>query len=302
MRRLPSTQDEQLVNEEEDLGQGDENDQLRIFLANSNSWTYFNEPPIITDKESVDSIFSTISEDDLLENCSLLRDNSQWTFESFLSVCIYVVHLPDFPIGAGDNELTNADLPSYIVKNRNIETLLYNKGHSQAKRYTNLCIFRALAVHDTQNFTSYERLAKKYYKDYQSYLKINNHKKRTTLAKNFAGVTLKDVSRIEKCFEIDVQIWRLLPILKNKKRKKPRSRRELIDNEASDDGDSESDPEQQTEETTEERAYFNESFENMKARVIRHSLNVYNKKKTLHLLQYRSHFMYVKDYKALARR
>lgn len=301
-------------------------EQIRVFLANSNSNNYFNEPPTITDKDSVDDIFNIITEDDLLENCSLMRDNSQWKFESFLSVCIFAHHLPDFPIGAGDDQLTNADLPDYILKNKNILTLLYDQNNHVAKRYSNLCIFRAIAVHRTKNYISYEREAKALYKQYQNYLKENKKQKKETSIRRFPGVTLKDIIQIEHCFKIDIQIWELSSISKKKKKKSKKRKNQnheienFFDNEAMDGNYSEEEMEEEEEGIeidnegkinekrqienmldNEENEYFNERFENMKAKVIRHSLKTFGNN-TIHLLQYASHFMYVKNHKALAKR
>ena len=116
--------------------------------------------------------------------------------ELVTNVTFFINHIIDHPIGC----IRTNSLPVYIKKKKSVigmETELNNN-----KRYNdNLCLFRCLALHRGCDLYRLEPAVKTLYEAYdQDHVPM----------KEFAGVTLVDLYRIETTFQTNVCVYKLI--------------------------------------------------------------------------------------------
>ena len=117
--------------------------------------------------------------------------------EIITNLTLYVYKIPDHPIG-----LPNVELPDYIQKNRAIISLANDPNKVQTPYRDNLCFFRCLALHQGTHRKSLENAAKELF---QRYLPDCN-------PTDFPGVTLKDISKLEEVFGVNIVIYEMIEL------------------------------------------------------------------------------------------
>ena len=142
-------------------------------------------PFAISSAQDIDKLMNLLENMDLLENMAKQRKNTKWVFQQAANI-VYYVNKTNYLLGTGECVL----LLEYILENRSIYPLIYDD---------HLCLFCCLALY-TQHKTKYvERLAKRYLKQWFIHPKVK--------LKDFKGVSLSDMSRFEKFFSVNVNVY-----------------------------------------------------------------------------------------------
>ena len=111
------------------------------------------------------------------------------------NVTWFVWKISDHPIGQGKY------LPGYIVDNVGIKPL--ERDENTGKPYEDhLCFFHCLALHNGCHTKNLERDTKYYY---QRYRDAGLGKKK------FHGVKISELDELEKLYEVNVQVYSLVP-------------------------------------------------------------------------------------------
>ena len=151
---------------------------------------YLDDPSLITNSEDFDDFLERIRETDVLQWAINQRPDSAWVCELVTNVTFFVNRIIDHPIGCANM----IPLPVYIKKNRAVIGLEKEPNHN--KRYgDNLCLFRCLALHRGCDRNRLEPAVKTLYEAY---------------AQKFAGITMKDLYRVETTFQTNVCVYSLI--------------------------------------------------------------------------------------------
>ena len=157
---------------------------------------YLDEPSLITNSEDFDDFLERIRETDVLQWAINQRPDSAWVCELVTNVTFFVNRIVDHSIGCANM----IPLPVYIKKNIAVIGLETEPIHS--KRYgDNLCLFRCLALHRGCDIRRLEPAVKTLYEAYAQ---------DGVLVKQFAGVTTKDLYRVETTFQTNVCVYSLV--------------------------------------------------------------------------------------------
>jgi G:T-mismatch repair DNA endonuclease (very short patch repair protein) len=148
-------------------------------------------PHLVNNRADLDSLIAKLNDQDLLQYAQNNRPNTKYAVEAVPATSIYVYKIKDFPIGCC------MEIPAHITDNKAIFTLQHD---SNNKPYDdNLCFFRCLAVVRGSPATDNTKTTRKLFKQWRTYKKM----RKTT----FPGVTLKDRELLEKCFNINVDVF-----------------------------------------------------------------------------------------------
>ena len=167
---------------------------FRYFHASNNNYRMFSEPILVQSRDDFQEFINAISDKDFTENVLPDSEDSQWIFHDVNNVSIYVNHL-DFPIRAN-------------TKNRGKKAK--KAGVLNLSTDHNACFFYCLAAHKnpqkvknyvTRKHTGPIRLVKD--------MKSLFHQYTSTPLEEFAGVTMLEMDRLEKAFNVGVQIYNL---------------------------------------------------------------------------------------------
>ena len=166
-----------------------ENNRLRYYHSSNNCCgRYLEEPSLITNRDDFDRFLARIQESDILQWAVAQRPNSDWVCEHVTNATFFLNRIVDHPIGC-----VGINLPDYVKNNKAIFGL--EKDCYRNTTYNdNLCLFRCLALH-------LGREAAALYAEYTD-----------TPVRHFAGVTLDDLSKIEATFDVNVCVYKLVPI------------------------------------------------------------------------------------------
>ena len=152
------------------------------------------EPALITNRADFESFQERIQESDILQWAIAQRPNSDWVCEMATNVTFFLNRIVQHPIGC-----VGVTLPDYVKNNKAIVGLV--KDHYRTRTYNdNLCLFRCLAVHQGCDDRCLEATVATLYAKY-------SHED----VRNFAGVTLDDLSEIEATFDVNVCVYKLVP-------------------------------------------------------------------------------------------
>ncbi|KAJ8049388.1 hypothetical protein HOLleu_02124 [Holothuria leucospilota] len=166
--------------------------ELRYYYASNNS-KLFSEPFLIRNTSTLEHFNEALLAQDLLEHARLQRPNSKWVVESITNVTYFVYKIPDHPIGC-----VTIDLPDFVKSNKALVTLERNR--NTGERYQdNLCLFRCLALYRGFSPKSLEKETKKLCTEY--FRQDPN---------NFSGIPLKDLSKFEDMFKVNVVVYELI--------------------------------------------------------------------------------------------
>ena len=157
---------------------------------------YLDDPSLITNSEDFDDFLERIRETDVLQWVINQRPDSAWVCELVTNVTFFVNRIIDHPIGCANM----IPLPVYIKKNRTVIGLEKEPNHN--KRYCdNLCLFRCLALHRGCDRNRLEPVVKTLYEAYAQ---------DGVSMKKFAGITMKDLYRVETTFQTNVCVYSLV--------------------------------------------------------------------------------------------
>ena len=150
------------------------------------------EPSLITNRDDFDRFLARIQESDILQWAIAQRPNSDWICEMVTNATFFLNRIIHHPIGC-----VGVTLPDYVKNNKAIVGLV--KYHYRTRTYNdNLCLFRCLAVHQGCDDRCLEATVATLYAKY-------SHED----VRNFAGVTLDDLSEIEATFDVNVVVYKL---------------------------------------------------------------------------------------------
>ena len=149
-------------------------------------------------------------------------------------------------------------LPEYITKNRHVVGLVKDEHHSTPYD-DNLCLFRCLALHKGYNYHNINKPAKALLQTYQPGIH----------PKAFLGVKMNELSKVEKVFRVNIEVWEL----------KPRQDDEVEDEDEDEDED-EVEDEVEDDDTVQ-----------VHARIIRRSNNLFDE--TLYVNLFENHYSFI---------
>lgn len=122
-----------------------------------NEWSYYHplitdpllsSPEVVSNAQQLNQLIEKIRDMDLIENVSLRRPDTKWSFWRITNVQFWVDKI-GYPLGA------NIFLPSYIKNKRSIIGLETNKSRNLLVK-DNKCLFRCLALHQGANIQQLE--------------------------------------------------------------------------------------------------------------------------------------------------
>ncbi|XP_038066265.1 uncharacterized protein LOC119736293 [Patiria miniata] len=172
-----------------------ETGQLRYFHASQNNARLFPTPETIATEQDMDRVRERVRETDVLQYGILRRPDTKWTVAATTNVMVYVNKMPQFPIGSPVEKL-----PPYVVNNLGLTNLLRNTNTGNTFD-DNFCFFRCLAVHRGTNSHSTEKAVHHLVETY-----------RQAAGKDRVdGITLDELAIAEVVFEVNVQVYTLLP-------------------------------------------------------------------------------------------
>ena len=172
-------------------------DQYKYYHSSCNCCgRYLDEPSLVTDSEGFDDFLKRIRETDVLQWAINQRPDSAWVCELVTNVTFFVNRIIDHPIGC----VGMIPLPVYIKQNKAVVGL--EADPKCGKRYgDNLCLFRCLAL---QRGCDLRRLKPAVKTLYEAYAQDG------VPMEEFAGVSMKDLHRIETTFQTNVCVYSLV--------------------------------------------------------------------------------------------
>ena len=153
---------------------------------------YSDEPSLVTNLQDFEAFLQRIRLPDVLQWVVAQRPDSAWVVELVTNATFFVNKIVDHPIGC-----INANLPPYLKHNKAVITL---ERDSHNKLYNDiLCLFRCLALHRGANVHRLELSVAKLYADYHEDVPM----------KEYVGVALDDLYRVETTFSTNVSVYTL---------------------------------------------------------------------------------------------
>ena len=169
-----------------------ETGELRYYHSSLNNHRYFDVPPLISNRDDLDEFIRRVQEASPSDYAIRGRPTTKWTVVAVTNVTFYLYKMT-FNIGAG-----NQVLPAYVMNNPAINALVKNF-HGRPYK-DNLCFFRCIALHKGGHPANLERDAKYYF---DKYLEMRPQRE-------FQGVTLEEMTFLEKLFETNIQVFSLV--------------------------------------------------------------------------------------------
>ena len=166
---------------------------FRIITNNitANNNRVFEAPFLVRNREDLQQVRSALENLDVFEWARQQRPNSKWIVMYITNATFYVTKLRDHPIGR------STCLPKYVLENPAIVSLDCNK-RTGIPYEDKLCFFRCLALHRGCHPHNLERDTQHYFERY------------AVDVENFDGVTLEELPDLEKLFELNVYVYRLV--------------------------------------------------------------------------------------------
>ena len=168
---------------------------LRYYHSSNNCCGRFlEEPSLVTNSQTFNTFLERIEETDVLQWAIAQRSNSDWVVELGTNVTFFINCIVHHPIGC-----VGVNLPDYVKRNKAIVGL--EKDDHNAIYRDNLCLFRCLALHQGCDVRRLEALLDEY---------------TDTPVRDFAGVPIQDLHKIEAKFKTNVCVYRLEEIADGK--------------------------------------------------------------------------------------
>ena len=168
-------------------------ERLRYYHSSNNCCgRLLEEPSLITNRTDFDSFLERIREPDILQWAIAQRPNSDWVCEHVTNATFFLNKIVQHPIGC-----VGIALPDYVKNNKAVVGLERNKQNSIYK--DNLCLFRCLALHKGCDVHRLEATVATLYAEYTD-----------MPVRDFAGVKLDDLLKVESKFETNVTVYKLV--------------------------------------------------------------------------------------------
>ena len=166
---------------------------LRYYLSSSNCCgRLLEEPSLIANRGDFDRFLARIAKSDIQQWARDQRPDSDWVCEHVTNVTFFINRIAQHPIGC-----VGVALPDYVKNNKAVVGL--EKDHHRNAIYRdNLCLFRCLGLH-------LGREAAALLAEYTD-----------TPVRDFAGVPIQDLHKIEAKFEVNVCVYKLVETLEEK--------------------------------------------------------------------------------------
>ena len=166
---------------------------LRYYHSSGNCCgRLLEEPSLIANRGDFDRFLARIAESDILQWAITQRPDSDWVCEHVTNVTFFINRIAQHPIGC-----VGVALPDYVKRNKAIVGLEKDHHHNAIYR-DNLCLFRCLGLH-------LGREAAALLAEYTD-----------TPVRDFAGVPIQDLHKIEAKFEVNVCVYKLVETLEEK--------------------------------------------------------------------------------------
>ena len=146
---------------------------------------------MVRNREDLQQVRSALENLDVFEWAQLQRPNSKWIVVDITNATFYVTKLRDHPIGRSTR------LPKYVLENPAVVSLDCNE-RTGLPYEDKLGLFRCLALHRGCHAHNLELDTQHYFERYS-----NDDD-------DFDGVTLEDFPDLEKLFERNIYLYRLL--------------------------------------------------------------------------------------------
>ena len=144
---------------------------------------------LVRNREDLQQVRSALENLDVFEWARQQRPNSKWVVMDITNATFYVTKLRDHPIRRSTR------LPKYVLENSAIVSLDCNE-QTGLPYEDKLCFFRCLALH--RGCHNLERDTQHYFERYPEG------------AEDFDGVTLEELPDLEKLFELNIYVYRLV--------------------------------------------------------------------------------------------
>ena len=168
---------------------------LRYYHSSNNCCGRFlEEPSLVTNSQTFNTFLERIEETDVLQWAIAQRPNSDWVVELVTNVTFFINCIVHHPIGC-----VGVNLPDYVKRNKAIVGL--EKDDHNAIYRDNMCLFRCLALHQGCDVRRLEALLDEY---------------TDTPVRDFAGVPIQDLHKIEAKFKTNVCVYKLEEIADGK--------------------------------------------------------------------------------------
>ena len=166
---------------------------LRYYHSSSNCCgRLLEEPSLIANRDDFDRFLARIAESDIQQWARDQRPDSDWVCEHVTNVTFFINRIAQHPIGC-----VGVALPDNVKNNKAVVGL--EKDHRRNAIYRdNLCLFRCLGLH-------LGREAAALLAEYTD-----------TPVRDFAGVPIQDLHKIEAKFEVNVCVYKLVETLEEK--------------------------------------------------------------------------------------
>ncbi len=258
-----------------------ETGELKYHYSSTNT-RVLTAPFFIQNREDFLSFLEKLLQQDPLEYARLQRPNSKWVVDLVTNMTLYIFRIPNHPIGT-----YHVQLPGYISSNKAIISLTNDPAKKGVQYRDNLCFFRCLALH--QGFTP-DRLVKKTKELFHQYSPDGNYK-------NFPGVTLAEMSKLEEIFNVNIVVYELvkedISVIDNDDVENDGDNKEIS---TSTDIEAQMEDEDQINASSASRTSpKDETTPSIFARLIQRSLDKYED--TMYLNLYDRHFSYITDFK-----
>ena len=161
-----------------------ETGEYRYFHASQNNARLLDVPRLVRNQEDFSKLLEDIRQEDVLEFTRLQRPDTKWTVHIVTNLTVYVNPIHDHPIGSP------VVLPDYIKRNMGIMGLV--KDRNTGRPYDDkLCIFRCVALALGYTLKNMKKFVTRQAEDYPK------------------GVTLGELSRLERRFKVNINVWQL---------------------------------------------------------------------------------------------
>ena len=177
-------------------------EQFRYFAPHINE--VLTEPVVITSLDDLDKLKKLLADLDLDSHILLNRPNTKH-IAVFLANVLITCYFMDYPMGKGGEQLK---LPMYLKDSKSI--LCLEKDRHGRLYNDNLCFFRCLAKQREGKVL--KATVTELYEKWVRY--TANHKIKPVLCDieyyDFEGVELRHIPHLEKCFQINIEIYHML--------------------------------------------------------------------------------------------
>ena len=165
-------------------------EEMQYHHSSANNNRVFDTPFQIRNRERLAQVREAMQNIDIHEWARQQRPNSKWVVMDFTNATFYVTKLRDHSIGR------SVRLPKYVLERLAIMSLDC-KEQTGLPYEDKLCFFRCLALHKGCHPHNLERDTQHFYEQYSQ-------------DDDFDGVTLEELPELEKMFQLNIYVYRLV--------------------------------------------------------------------------------------------